>query len=35
MVTPTDSTSPTVAPATRTCSPLTMNEPLSKIARTT
>ena len=31
----TDLIVPTLAPATRTCSPLTMNEPLSKIARTT
>ena len=33
--TPTDLIVPTLAPATRTCSPLTMNEPLSKTARTT
>ena len=31
----TDLICPTLAPATRTCSPLTMNEPWSKIARTT
>src|SRR6202012_1025369 len=31
--TPTDSIVPTLAPATRTCSPLIMNEPVAKIVR--